>query len=184
MAKLMKAVAWRRLERPYTRKSKFRKHNYVRSVPNNKIVKFNMGNLTAEFPYKLLLRVNEDIQLRHNALEAARQSANRYLEKKVGKLLFQFVVRVYPHHVLRNNPLAAGAGADRMSTGMSRSYGKAVGVAARVRRDQAVFELQVNKQHLPEAKTALTRARNKLPCGCRVEIVERKQPAKPAAAAS
>ena len=181
MAKLIRAVAWRRLERPYTRKSKYRKYNFVRSVPNSKIVKFNMGNLKTEFPVKLLLRTKQDIQLRHNCLESARQSANRYLEKNLGRINYQFIVRTYPHHILRNNPLAAGAGADRMSTGMSRSFGKAVGVAARVKEDQAVFEVNVRKQHIKQAKDALHRAKNKLPVTCRIEVIEQEeQPAKTA----
>lgn len=172
MAKLIRAVAWRRLERPFTRKSKYRKHNYVRSVPNSKIVKYNMGNLKADFPVTLLLRSKSDIQLRHNSLESARQSANRYLEKNLGRINFQFTIRVFPHHILRNNPLAAGAGADRMSTGMSRSFGKAVGIAARVKEDQPIFEVRVNKQHIKQAKDALIRAKNKLPVSCRVEVID------------
>jgi len=172
MAKLIRAVAWRRLERPYTRKSKYRKHNYVRSVPHNKIVKFDMGNLTEDFPVILTLKSGADIQLRHNALEAARQSSNRYLEKKLGKLGYRLRVRVYPHHILRNNPLAAGAGADRMSTGMSRSFGKPVGIAARVRKGQPVFEVRVQKNHVDVAKEALRRAKNKFPCTCTIDVSE------------
>ncbi len=172
MAKLIRAVAWRRLERPYTRKSKYRKHNYVRSVPNNKIVKFNMGNLREEFPVKLFLKVDRDIQLRHNALEAARQSMNRFLEKNLGKQGFFLRVLVYPHHILRNNPLAAGAGADRMSTGMSRAFGKPVGIAARVKKGQAVFEVGVKEDQINIARKALDRARNKLPCSGSVEVIK------------
>lgn len=172
MAKLIRAVAWRRLERPFTRKSKYRKHNYVRSVPNNKIVKFNMGNLQSDFPITLLLRTKSDIQLRHNCLESARQSANRYMEKNIGRANFSFKIRVFPHHILRNNPLAAGAGADRMSTGMSRSFGKAVGIAARVKKDQPVFEVGVNKANIQFAKDALIRAKNKLPVSCRIELID------------
>ncbi len=175
MAKLIRAVAWRRLERPYTRKSKYRKHNYVRSVPNNKIVKFDMGNLTADFPATLYLKSGADIQIRHNALEAARQTTNRFLEKKLGKQGFHLKVRVYPHHILRNNPLAAGAGADRMSTGMSRSFGKAVGIAARVRKGQILFQLDVPKEALTVAKEALRRAKNKMPCSCSIEVIEKKE---------
>ena len=172
MAKLIRAVAWRRLERPFTRKSKYRRHNYVRSVPNSKIVKFNMGNLQAEFPVKVSLKSNSDIQLRHNSLEAARQSANRFLETKIGRINFQFKIRVYPHHILRNNPLAAGAGADRMSTGMSRSFGKVVGIAARVKEGQTIMEVMVGKQHVQEAKDAMRRAKNKFPIGCKIVVEE------------
>ncbi|MBN1275329.1 50S ribosomal protein L16 [Candidatus Woesearchaeota archaeon] len=172
MAKLLRAVTWRRLERPYTRKSKYRKKNFVRSVPNSKIVKYNMGDLKQEFTHTLLLRSKQDLQVRHNALESARQSSNRYLEKKLGRINFRLLIRVYPHHILRNNPLAAGAGADRMSTGMARSFGKVVGLAARVKEGQPLFEVCVNKQHVKEAKAALVRAKNKLPCSCSIEVIE------------
>ncbi len=175
MAKLIRAVAWRRLERPFTRKSKYRKHNYVRSVPTNKIVKFNMGNVREQFPVTLLLRCDRDIQIRHNALEAARQSMNRHLEKNVGKQNFFLKIRLYPHHILRNNPLAAGAGADRMSTGMSRSFGKAVGIAARVKKNQAIFEVGVKPEHVAVAKAALDRARNKIPSSATVEVIDSAQ---------
>lgn len=171
MAKLIRAVAWRRLERPFTRRSKYRKHNYVRSAPNSKIVKYNMGNPKVEFPMKLVLNAGTDIQLRHNSLEAARQTTNRYLEKKIGRAAFHFKIRVYPHHMLRNNPLAAGAGADRMSTGMARSFGKVVGIAAQVKEGQTVFEIGVKPEHVQVAKDALIRAKNKLPCTCRIVTI-------------
>ncbi|MGV8162460.1 MAG: 50S ribosomal protein L16 [Candidatus Nanoarchaeia archaeon] len=174
MAKLMKAVAWRKLERPYTRKSKYRQKAYVRSVPTNKVIKFVMGTERKDFELKLLLKSKADIQIRHNSLEAARKTANKHLETKaVGAYLLK--LRVYPHHVLRNNPLAAGAGADRMSTGMAHSFGKAVGIAARVREGQAVFEVRINKDKLAIGKEALNRARKKMPCSFSLIVEEVKK---------
>ena len=165
----MRAVAWRRLERPYTRKSKFREKSYVRAVPNSKIVKYVMGNLKKDFDYTVELKSKADIQLRHNSLESARKSSNKLLETQAqGAYLLK--LRVYPHHVLRNNPLAAGAGADRMSTGMAHSFGKTVGIAAQVRKGQTVFEVQVNKEKLQVAKDALDRARKKMPCNFSIII--------------
>ncbi len=172
MAKLMRAVAWRRLERPYTRKSKFRKKAFVRAVPNNKIVKYVMGNQTKEFTHVITLNSKVDIQLRHNALESARKTTNKLLEDKA-PLNYKLRIKAYPHHILRNNPLAAGAGADRMSTGMAHSFGKAVGIAARVRKGQTVMEVEVNKDNIAVAKVALTKARKKLPCDCSLEVIER-----------
>ncbi|MBN1646139.1 50S ribosomal protein L16 [Candidatus Woesearchaeota archaeon] len=164
MAKLIRACAWRRLERPYTRKSKYRKKSFVRAVPANKIVKFEMGNTKAQdFQYKFFLISKENVQLRHNALESVRKTSNKILEKKCGKLGYLFKIRVYPHHMLRNNPLAAGAGADRMSTGMKMSFGKVVGIAAQVKKGQPVIEVRVNKENIPFAKDAMDRARNKIP---------------------
>jgi large subunit ribosomal protein L10e len=169
MAKLMKAVAWRKLERPYTRKSKYRQKAYVRSVPTNKVIKFVMGSERKEFDLKILLKSDADIQIRHNALEAARKTANKHLETKaIGAYFLR--LRVYPHHVLRNNPLAAGAGADRMSTGMAHSFGKAVGIAARVKKGQVVFEARVNKDKVAVGKEALNRAKRKMPCSFTVVV--------------
>lgn len=172
----MKAVAWRKLERPYTRKSKYRQKAYVRSVPTNKVIKFVMGSERKEYDYKLSLNSKSDIQIRHNSLEAARKTANKQLETKAPGA-YMLKVRVYPHHVLRNNPLAAGAGADRMSTGMAHSFGKAVGIAARVRVGQTVFEARVNKDKLAIGKEALNRARKKMPCGFTLSIEEIKKKA-------
>ena len=173
----MRAVAWRRLERPYTRKSKFREKSYVRAVPNSKIVKYVMGNLTREFDYTLELKSKADIQIRHNSLESARKSANKLLETQAPGV-YLLKLRVYPHHVLRNNPLAAGAGADRMSTGMAHSFGKTVGIAAQVRKGQTVFEAKVNKDKIQVAKDALDRARKKMPCNFTIAISQNKVNAK------
>src|SRR5512141_458530 len=126
MAKLRKACAYRRVERPYTRKSKYRAKSYVRANPHNLIVKYEMGDTSRQFPLKVQLQSKEAIQLRHNALEAARKSSNRLLEEKLGKKGFRFTLKVFPHHVLRENPLASGAGADRMSTGMAAAFGKPI----------------------------------------------------------
>ena len=172
MAKLMRAVAWRRLERPYTRKSKYRKKAFVRAVPNNKIVKYVMGNQKKEYAYVVSLNSKSDIQLRHNALESARKTTNKLLETKA-PVNYKMRIKVYPHHILRNNPLAAGAGADRMSTGMAHSFGKAVGIAAQVRKGQAIMEVEVNKDKLNVAKLALERARKKFPCDCSISVVEK-----------
>lgn len=172
MAKLMRAVAWRKLERPYTRKSKYRKKAFVRAVPNNKIVKYVMGNQKKEYGYVLSLKSKADIQIRHNALESARKTSNKFLEENA-PANYKLRIKVYPHHVLRNNPLAAGAGADRMSTGMAHSFGKAVGIAARVRKGQAVLEVEVNKNKLNVAKDALNRARKKMPCGFSISVDEK-----------
>jgi large subunit ribosomal protein L10e len=172
MAKLRKAVSYRRLERPYTRKSKFREKSFVKAVPHCKIVKFQFGETNKKFEYKLELRTKRELQVRHNALESARMTCNRYLEGNIGKVGFKMMVRVYPHHVLRENPLAAGAGADRMSTGMAHSFGKTIGLAARVMKNQPIIEVQVNKQYLDIAKESLNRANHKIPCSCLVTVTK------------
>ena len=172
MARVRKFVAYRRLERPYTRVSKYRVKNYVRARPNITLVKYNMGNVKGKFKYKVDLLSKTDLQIRHNALEAARQTTNRLLEKELGKTEFYFRVNVYPHHILRENPLASGAGADRMSTGMKMSFGKPIGAAAQVKEGQVLFEVSVEKRHIPIAREALRRVSHKMPC--RTRVIENK----------
>lgn len=167
MAKLRKAVAYRRIERPYTRKSKFRALNYVRASPNNLVVKYEMGDMTRDdFEKKFKLVSQADVQIRHNALESSRKTANRLLETKLGRLGFRLTFRVFPHHILRENPLASGAGADRMSTGMKMSFGKPIGLAAQVKKGKVILEASVDAQNAEVARTALRRAASKYPCKC------------------
>ncbi|MGB3945042.1 MAG: 50S ribosomal protein L10e [Methanothrix sp.] len=151
------ASMYRRLERPYTRRK------YMGGVPGSKVVHYDMGNLTAEFPVTLTLVTKEPCQIRHTALEAGRITANRYLMTYVGRLNFHMKLRVYPHQVLRENKQATGAGADRVSSGMRHAFGKAVGTAARVMADQKVFSVSTTPQNVSHAKMALKRAGHKLP---------------------
>ena len=168
MVKLRKNAAYQNLERPYTRISKYTKLNYVRGgFPHMKITKFTMGSPNKKFEKTLLLQVQRSMHLRHNCLESARMTSNRLLEKSLGKEYF-LRLRVYPFHVLRENPLASGAGADRMSTGMQKAYGKPIGSAARVKEGQTVFELRINSNNINVGKSALMRASKKLPCSCKV----------------
>ncbi|MFH1276149.1 MAG: 50S ribosomal protein L16 [Candidatus Woesearchaeota archaeon] len=168
MAKLRKFSAYQGLERPYTRVSKFSNQNYVRGgYPNIKINKFDMGDPNGVFDTTLKLCVTRAMNIRHNALEAVRMTSNRLLEKTLGKN-YHFKIKIYPHHVLRENPLAAGAGADRMSTGMKMSYGKTIGAAARVKVGQSIIEVRVNKENIKVGKEALNKAAKKLPCSCKI----------------
>lgn len=171
MAKKRKFVAYRRLERPYTRKSKYREKSFIRASPANRITRYNMGNVHKDFAYKLLLIPEEGLQIRDLALESCRLFINRHCEKRMGKSEFYLKLRVFPHHHLRENALASGAGADRLSTGMKFSFGKVVGIAAQVNAGQPIVELNVNKNNLNLAKRLLKTSATKLPCSCKV-IVE------------
>src|SRR3989338_5815355 len=143
MARIRKGSAYHRLERPYTRKSKYSKHNFVRATPHMSIARFERGKKNGTYNKKSQPVTERDIQIRHNALEAARQTGVRVMETQVGKDAFFFKLCVYPFHVLRENPLASGAGADRMSTGMARSFGKPISVAAQITTGKVLFEARV-----------------------------------------
>ena len=174
MARIRKFCAYRRLERPYTRISKFKKKSYIKANPRVNIVRFAMGNTKKKFPYQLDLVTKGDLQIRQNAIESARMTCNRVLEKTLGKQAYHFKIRIYPFHILRENPLAAGAGADRFSTGMKHSFGKAIGNAARVKKGQTLLSVGVNKSNINTARTALKRAQGKLPCACTIQVNELK----------
>ncbi len=166
---MRKGVAYRKFERPNTRISKYRKLAYVRIDPHIKIARFEMGEPNKKFAYTLNLVSKNPVQIRQESIESARQTTSRFLEKNLTKSDFFMKVRIYPYHILRENPLAAGAGADRMSTGMQRSFGKPIGVAAQVKKGQTIFSLHVEKNNLATARKALGRAATKVPCGCMIQ---------------
>ena len=108
----------------------YTRREYMGGVPNCRIAQFDVGNLTGEFPLMLSLHVEEAAQVRDIALEAARISAVRVLEAQAPNQ-FRLKVRRYPHQILREHKMATGAGADRISDGMRRAFGKPVGHAVR-----------------------------------------------------
>ncbi len=151
---------------PYTRT------DYIDGIPQPRIAKFVMGKVDGDFGYKLELKILEAAQVRHNALEAGRVAAHKYLSKAVGEEKFTFVVRVYPHQVLRENKMMAFAGADRLQEGMRRAFGKPVGLAARVFPGTVLAEVRVNREHLEHAKEALRRFKDKVGVPSTIEVTE------------
>lgn len=146
------------------------RREYMGGVPNPRITQFVLGNKTAKFPVQLSLTANERCHIRHNALESARITVNRAMEKKVGTQNYRVVIRVYPHVVLRENKQATGAGADRVSQGMRAAYGKNVGTAAEVQADQIIMTVETTEQFIQPSKEALRKAGMKIPSPCKVNL--------------
>lgn len=163
---------YRKHERPYTRQSiRVPKKGYVKGVPKPKITEFELGT-KANYDANVFLVSERPVQIRHNALESARVTIIQNMEKRLGRgNTFFMKVRVYPHHVIRENALATGAGADRFQQGMRQSFGKPIGTAAQVDKGQKIMEVRVNSNNVALAKDALRRAAYKLPTPCRI-IVE------------
>ncbi|MAG08247.1 50S ribosomal protein L16 [Candidatus Woesearchaeota archaeon] len=174
MARLKRFCSYKILERPYTRISKYKKKSFIKANPNKVIVRYDMGTVKKSFSCTLNLVSKEDLQIRHNAIESARQTSNRLLENELGRKGYHFKVKIYPFHILRENPLASGAGADRFSTGMKHSFGKPISSAARVKKGQTMFTISTNKQSLGTARKAMDKARHKLPCSCTIQVIEKK----------
>mgnify|MGYP001574199768 CR=1 FL=1 len=170
---LRKASAYSRQRvRPYTRKSSNAKKAYVKAVPPNKIVKFHMGNQQDynQGKHKFIVRFlsTEKAQVRDNALESVRMWLNKILDEKVpGE--YYLVVKTYPHHILRENKTASGAGADRLSSGMSHSFGSVEGRAAIVLAGKEIFFVACEtEQGARIAREALTAIKAKMPCRSRI----------------
>jgi large subunit ribosomal protein L10e len=147
---------------PWTRYSKKKpRKSYVKAMPHLSLLVYEMGTREKEYDCTVDLVADEDVQLRDNALEAARQAANKYLEKALPNNYF-FKVRVYPHNVIRENKMIAGAGADRLQKGMRHAYGRPTDRAARVKEGQPIFSINAKKEDLEKINEALKRAKHKL----------------------
>jgi len=150
---------------PYVRRE------YINAIPGLRIAKFTMGKLTSGYDYILRLISESKVQVRQNALEAARVGANKIIEK-VGEDNYFLRLVPFPHVILRENKMIATAGADRLSEGMRRAFGKPIGLAARIEPGDTVIELYVKKEYLDKAKEALRIAKSKLPMKTRLEIIQ------------
>ena len=153
-------------KRAYTRKE------YIGGVPASRITQFDVGSTTTDFSVAVTLSAQEECLIRHNALESARVTANRYIQTHAGRDGYHLKIRTYPHHVLRHNKIAQGAGADRVSQGMRCSFGKNVGTAARCKRGTTVISISTLPKNFLAAKDALRKASMKIPSPCSTEVAK------------
>jgi large subunit ribosomal protein L10e len=153
----------------YTRKK------FAKGFPPPKIVKFTMGDTKANFEYEGQLNALKRAQIRHSALEAARVATNRILMDKLVNDYFMQVLP-YPHIILRENKMIFGAHADRLQQGMRRSFGTAIGTAARVEPNQTIIIVRVKANGVETAKESLKRGSAKLPIPCKIVITKVQSP--------
>jgi large subunit ribosomal protein L10e len=173
MASLRKASAYsKKKARPYTRKSKKKGKSYIKVIPQNKIVKYNLGNqagfMKGKMKFVMKFVADENVQIRDNALEAGRLIINKTLERRAPKQ-FYFTIKVYPHHILRNNKTAAGAGADRLSSGMKHSFGVVEGRAALIKPGTEIFNVACESEQVARiAREAFNMVKSKMPCKSKI----------------
>ena len=144
---------------------------FAPGAPNPKVARFTTGKSRQDYDYTIRLVSDGRVQIRHNALEAARVAAS----KKVALLGEEnFVLRVvtYPHLILRENKMIATAGADRLQEGMRKAFGKPIGLAARVGIGSVVLEISVKAENLEKAKDAMWAAGTKLPMKTHTEVAK------------
>jgi large subunit ribosomal protein L10e len=138
-------------------------------MPAGKMHQFMMGEMNNNFDTTLKVVARKPAQIRDNAMEAARIVATNFLEKKAPKGYFlRFLL--YPHQIIREKPIAQGAGADRYSRGMKLAFGKPAGKAVQIHEGQSLLTLQVNKNNLVLGKQALKKAALKLSTPMRIVV--------------
>lgn len=150
-------VAWTRFSQSKPRKS------YIKSMPHRDLNTFRSGLSKNEYNLQVDLVSLYDTIVRDNSIESSRQSLSRHLEKAIPGN-YQLIVRSYPHHVVRENKMIAGAGADRLQKGMRQSFGRPTDRAARVRKGGIVFTVRTFKQNTELVVDAMARSKKKL-CG-------------------
>lgn len=135
--------------------------NYVRALPHTSLLVFNMGVEKDTYDLELTLNTEQAIQIRSNSIESARQAVNKYLETEIPQA-YSFKVLVYPHNVIREHKMATGAGADRISRGMSQAFGRPTSIAARMKEGQPIFRIRTMKGNKKVVQEAFRRASTKL----------------------
>lgn len=177
---LRKAGAYsHRYARPFTRKSRVQQKSYIKVIPNAKVVKLRMGDQNkfdeGRFPIILNIISLEKVQLRDNAIESVRQYLHRFMTELIGKDYY-FEVNVFPHHILRENKMITGAGADRMQTGMALSFGQSMGRAALVKEGQRIFTIAMSTTKAEQTvRKLISSCRAKLPCKIHIETIYNKK---------
>jgi large subunit ribosomal protein L10e len=148
----------------YQKNKPYIKSRYCRGVPEAKIKIYDVGAKKAPvdlFPFVAHLVCDEKQQISSEALEACRIAINKHLTNTVGKDGYHIRVRVHPFHVIRANKMLSCAGADRLSSGMRHSYGKPIGVAARVDIGQILLSVRGKDQSEPHIIEAIRRGKFK-----------------------
>lgn len=152
----------------------FYNKKFAPGTPNPKVARFTTGKFSSDYDYRLELVSNARLQIRSNALEAARVAASKKLAS-IGEEAFYLRVVTYPHVVMRENKMIATAGADRLQEGMRKAFGKPIGVAARVDIGSVVLDILIKAENLDKAKAALSAATTKLPFTYKVVVTPLKK---------
>ena len=169
MVATRKAAAYsRRKPIVNTRKSRKQQKSFIKTIPPQKIVKFNMGDIKGfennKYKIKMSLDAGESVQVRDLALEAIRQTLNKDMTNMFQKNFF-LRCNVYPHNILRNNRIfSGGSKGERVQTGMKNSFGSSEGRAAIVKRGKSVFTTYFNgNDNVASVRLFFKKVKPKLP---------------------
>lgn len=174
-----KALAYSK-KKPVVNTRRSRKHHlsYIKAVPPQKVVKFNMGDYKffekGGYPFKISMSTMEPVQVRDLALEAVRQSIHKDLVKLFVKKNFFLRCNVYPHNILRNNRVFSGASkGERVQTGMRKSFGRPEGRACTLKKGQAIFTAHfLGKENISKIKSFFKKVKSKIPGKIKISLEE------------
>lgn len=153
---------------PYVRKE------YIPRIPQLRISKFKLGK-ASDFDVVFKLIAKKPALIMQEALESARVAANKILEAELGENNYVLRVVPYPHIICREHKMLAMAGADRVSKGMKKAYGKPVTLAARINAGDPVLEVYSKQAYENNVKKGLRTAASKLPVETFIEKEELKR---------
>ncbi|MHA1931447.1 MAG: 50S ribosomal protein L16 [Promethearchaeota archaeon] len=164
--------------RPYQHKrSANHRREFARGGSQSKIARFWGGNKEVDWKdwdLTVGLKVNHQIQISSNSLEAIRITINGVLQRKLGRLNYRLRVRPKPFQKIRENRMLAFAGADRVQSGMRNSFGRSMGLAARVRAGQIIVDVGTSIKDLALVRDRLRIASMKISSSCQIVILEYK----------
>lgn len=129
-----------------------------------------------EFELTVGLKVDNQIQISSNTLEAVRITINGTLQRKLGRQNYRLRIRPKPFQKYRENRMLAFAGADRVQSGMRNSFGRSTGVCARVKAGQIIADVGCYLRNLPLVRDRLRVASMKVASSCQIVILKYKTP--------
>jgi len=129
-----------------------------------------------DFELVIGLKVDSQIQISSNTLEAIRITINSSLQNQLGRTNYRFRVRPKPFQKYRENRMLAFAGADRVQSGMRNSFGRSTGVCARVRAGAIVCDVGTSLKNLPIVRDRLRVASMKISSHCSTVVLKYKTP--------
>ena len=169
---------WSRRPFQYKRSSN-RRREFARGGAQSKIVRFWGGNKDIawkDWPLVIGLKVNSQIQISSNTLEAIRITINGALQKRLGRQNYRLRIRPKPFQKIRENRMLAFAGADRVQSGMRNSFGRCTGVCARVRAGQIIADVGTHIRNLPLVRDRFRVASMKIASSCQIVVLKYKTP--------
>lgn len=140
---------------------------------DRKITHFSSGNpsLRNEARFVLKMYSRNEVQVQEKAYETLRLYSIKKITKvfpNIEKSKYCLRFERYPHQLLRFHAIASGARADRISQGMSRSFGKVFTRASKIKPGHLFLEVCFAKEYdnttsVGRYLTQLKKLKSKLP---------------------